>query len=76
MNIFDGLKSMFSEEGKQKRAEAEKRKREEEEAALQEILERRRNPEKMREYEQRVYEFRQGMFEDDKKKPAAPVAEE
>jgi hypothetical protein len=52
MSIFDDLKLIFSDEGKENRAEYERREREEMEAAQQDILERRRNPEKMREYEE------------------------
>jgi hypothetical protein len=52
MSIFDDLKLIFSDEGKENRAEYERIEREEMVAAQQDILERRRNPEKMREYEE------------------------
>ena len=52
MSIFDDLKLIFSDEGKRNRAEYDAREREEMVAAQEEVLERRRNPAKMREYEQ------------------------
>lgn len=53
-NIFDDLKLIFSEEGRANRAAYEQREREEMEAAQREIMERRRNPELMQEYEEQV----------------------
>lgn len=52
MSIFDDLKLIFSDEGKKNRAEFEQREREEMREAQKEVLERRRNPAKMRAYEQ------------------------
>ena len=52
MSIFDDLKLIFSDEGKKNRAEFEQRERDEMREAQQEVLERRRNPAKMRAYEQ------------------------
>ena len=49
-----GLFDMFSEEARQKRREREEREREEQEELQRQILERRRNPEAMEEYEARV----------------------
>eukprot|EP00536_Pseudo-nitzschia_multiseries_P003750 jgi/Psemu1/236997/estExt_Genewise1.C_590042 len=54
MGIIDDLKLIFSEEGKKNKAAYEARERAEQEAAQREILERRRNPEKMQDYEQKV----------------------
>ena len=54
MGIIDDLKMIFSEEGKKNKAAYEARERAEQEAAQREILERRRNPEKMEDYEQTV----------------------
>lgn len=50
MGIFD----FFSEEAKQARKEAEEARKREEEEAFREMMERRRNPEKMEEYEAEV----------------------
>jgi hypothetical protein len=49
-----GLLDFFSEEAKQKREEAKRRAIEEQELLQQQILERRKNPEQMEEYEARV----------------------
>jgi hypothetical protein len=57
-NIFDDLKLIFSEEGKKNRAAYDEREKEEMAAAQREIMERRRNPEKMEEYEAQVRERR------------------
>lgn len=54
MSIIDDLKLLFSEEGKKNKAAYEARERADQEAAQREILERRRNPEKMEDYEQKV----------------------
>ena len=54
MSIIDDLKLLFSEEGKANKAAYEARERADQEAAQREILERRRNPEKMEDYEQKV----------------------
>ncbi len=54
MSIIDDLKLIFSEEGKKNKAAYEARERAEQEAAQREILERRRNPEKMQDYNKRV----------------------
>jgi hypothetical protein len=58
MGFIDDWKLIFSEEGKKNKAAYEARERDEQEAAQREILERRRNPEKMEEYEQQVNEGR------------------
>ena len=58
MGLIDDWKLIFSEEGKANKAAYEARERAEQEAAQREILERRRNPEKMEEYEQQVNEGR------------------
>jgi hypothetical protein len=50
MGIFD----FFSEEARQARKEAEEARKREEEEAFREMMERRRNPEKMEEYEAEV----------------------
>lgn len=49
-----GLFDMFSEEARQKRKEREERERAEQEELQRQILERRRNPQAMEEYEARV----------------------
>ena len=54
MSIIDDLKLIFSEEGKSNKAKYDARERAEQEAAQKEILERRRNPEKMEQYEDKV----------------------
>jgi len=64
MSIFDDLKLIFSEEGKKNRAEYEQNDRDEMESAQREILERRRNPEKMREYEDDKLKNRVKLAED------------
>jgi hypothetical protein len=51
MGIFDDLQLIFSDEGKKKRAAYDAKIREEQEEAQREILERRRNPQKMEQYE-------------------------
>ena len=50
MGILDDLNLIFSEEGKKNRAAYDAKEKDEMEAAQREILERRQNPEKMREY--------------------------
>lgn len=64
MSIIDDLKLIFSDEGKKNKAAYEARERAEQEAAQREILERRRNPEKMEEYEQNVASNRQKLQEE------------
>ena len=54
MSIIDDLKLIFSDEGKKNKAAYIARERAEQEIAQKEILERRRNPEKMEDYEQKV----------------------
>jgi hypothetical protein len=54
MGLLDDLQLIFSEEGRKNRAAYEAKQRAEQEAAQREILERRRDPTKMQEYEQRV----------------------
>jgi Skp family chaperone for outer membrane proteins len=66
MGIIDDLKLIFSEEGKKNRAEFERRQREEMAEAQRDILERRRNPEKMKEYEQEREKKRQELAEERK----------
>ena len=51
MSIFDDLQLIFSDEGKKNRAEYDARIIAEQEEAQKQIMERRRNPEKMRLYE-------------------------
>lgn len=76
MGIIDGLRLIFSEEGKQNRAAWDEREKAEMEAAQREIMERRRNPNKMEEYmegieknraklqeEKEVYDFQQKVEE-------------
>jgi len=64
MGIFDDLKLIFSDEGKANREEYERVEREKQEAAQREIMERRRNPNKMAEYEQDVRSRRKELQED------------
>lgn len=64
MGIFDDLRLIFSEEGRNNRAEYEARERAEMEAAQKEILERRRNPDKMADYNRQVAEGRRKLMED------------
>lgn len=64
MSIIDDLQLIFSDEGKKNRAEYVRREREEMEAAQKEVMERRRNPAKMREYESEVAAKRQKLTED------------
>jgi len=64
MSIIDDLKLIFSDEGKKNKAAYLARERAEQEAAQREILERRRNPEKMEEYEQNVNSSRQKLQEE------------
>ena len=54
MSIIDDLKLIFSEDGKKNKAAYEARERAEQEVAQREILERRRNPEKMQDYQEKV----------------------
>ena len=65
MSILDDLKLIFSDEGKKNIAAYEARERAEQEAAQREILERRRNPEKMRAYNRKVATNR-AKLQDDK----------
>lgn len=53
-NLQMGLFDFFSEEARQARKEAEEARKREEEEAFQAMMERRRNPEKMEEYEAEV----------------------
>jgi len=64
MGIFDDLKLMFSEEGKTNRAAYEEQQKLEQETAQREMMERRRNPEKMEEYEKEVAKRRQNFNEE------------
>ena len=64
MSIFDDLKLIFSDEGKKNRAEYDAREREDMVAAQKEVLERRRNPAKMREYEQEKLQNRAKLTEE------------
>ncbi|KAL7569095.1 hypothetical protein ACA910_016930 [Epithemia clementina (nom. ined.)] len=50
MGLLDDMKLVFGEEGKKKREEKRQREIDEQEAIQREILERRRNPEKMQQY--------------------------
>lgn len=50
MGLFDDIKDMFSEEAKKSREEERQRAIDEQEAMQREILERRRNPDKMAKY--------------------------
>jgi hypothetical protein len=64
MGIFDDLKLIFSDEGKESRAAYEEQKKEEQEEAQRIIMERRRNPDVMAEYEQSVNSRRQKLEKD------------
>ena len=64
MGLFDDLSLIFSDEGKKNRAAYEEQQRAEQEAAQREVMERRRNPDKMENYEQSVRERRQKLTED------------
>ena len=64
MSIIDDLKLIFSEEGKKNKAAYEARERAEQEAAQKEMLERRRNPEKMRDYNDKVASSRAKLQEE------------
>jgi len=64
MGIFDDLKLIFSEEGKTNRAAFDEQQKIEQEAAQRQIMERRRNPEKMEEYENEVAKRRQNLNEE------------
>eukprot|EP00558_Chaetoceros_sp_UNC1202_P004911 CAMPEP_0197246906 /NCGR_PEP_ID=MMETSP1429-20130617/23534_1 /TAXON_ID=49237 /ORGANISM="Chaetoceros sp., Strain UNC1202" /LENGTH=180 /DNA_ID=CAMNT_0042707679 /DNA_START=33 /DNA_END=575 /DNA_ORIENTATION=+ len=64
MGLFDDLQLIFSDEGKKNRAEYEAQQRAEQEAAQREIMDRRRNPEKMAEYEEDVVKRRMKLKED------------
>jgi hypothetical protein len=64
MGIFDDLRLIFSDEGRQNRAEYEAREKAEMAAAQQEILERRRNPEKMAAYNRQVAENRRKLMDE------------
>lgn len=61
MGLFDDLQLIFSDEGKKNRKAWEERERAEQEAAQREIFERRRNPEKMAEYESEVSRRRKSL---------------
>jgi hypothetical protein len=64
MSIIDDLKLIFSEEGKQNRAEFQARERAEAEEALRQVQERRRSPEKMREYEEQRNAERKALMDE------------
>lgn len=64
MGLLDDLQLIFSEEGKKNRAAYDAKRRAEQEEAQREILERRRNPDKMKEYEQRVATKRSQLQDD------------
>jgi len=64
MSLIDDLKLIFSDEGKKNKKAYEARERAEQEAAQQEILRRRRNPELMEQYEQDVTDKRAKLQED------------
>jgi hypothetical protein len=64
MSIIDDLKLIFSEEGKKNKAAYEARERSQQEAAQREILERRRNPQKMQDYEEKVASSRAKLQEE------------
>mmetsp|Transcript_29685 Transcript_29685/g.48989 ORF Transcript_29685/g.48989 Transcript_29685/m.48989 type:complete len:192 (+) Transcript_29685:61-636(+) len=64
MSIFDDLKLIFSDEGKKNRADCDRRDLDEMQAAQQQILERRRNPEKMKEYDAGVMKNRVNLAEE------------
>ncbi len=64
MGLFDDLNLIFSEEGKKNRAAFEDEQRREQEAAQREIMERRRNPDKMQQYDQDVKQRRKKLDED------------
>lgn len=62
--LLDDLQLIFSDEGKKNRAAYEARERAEQEAAQREILERRRNQNKMEEYNEQVASKRQQLQEE------------
>lgn len=64
MNFFDDLKVIFSKEGQQNIRAFNEREKEEMLAAQKEILERRRNPKKMREYEETKEQQRKKLAEE------------
>ena len=64
MGLFDDLKVIFSDEGKKNRKEYDERERDEQVRAQKEILERRRNPKIMSEYEQKIQQNRQKLAEE------------
>lgn len=64
MSIFDDLQLIFSDEGKKNRAEYDRREKEEMEAAQRQIIERRRNPEKMRKYDAGIMKNREKLAEE------------
>uniref|UniRef100_A0A7S2LQ95 Uncharacterized protein n=1 Tax=Leptocylindrus danicus TaxID=163516 RepID=A0A7S2LQ95_9STRA len=64
MGFFDDLAFIFSEEGKKNRAAYDERERAEMEEAQRIIIERRKNPEKMAEYEQKIMEKRAKLQEE------------
>jgi len=64
-NIFDDLKLIFSEEGKENRAAYDAREKEEMMSAQQEIMQRRRNPEKMEQYNAEI-EARRSKLKEEK----------
>ena len=64
MNFFDNLKVIFSREGQQNIKAYNEREKEEMLAAQKEILERRRDPKKMREYEETKEQQRKKLAEE------------
>ena len=63
-NIIDDLRLIYSDEGRKNRAAAKERRKREQEEAQREILERRRNPQKMQEYDQRQLQKRKELAEE------------
>mmetsp|Transcript_22426 Transcript_22426/g.66485 ORF Transcript_22426/g.66485 Transcript_22426/m.66485 type:complete len:198 (-) Transcript_22426:201-794(-) len=64
MSIIDDLRLIFSEEGKKNKAAWDEREKAEMEAAQREVMERRRNPEKMAEYMEGIENNRSNLQED------------
>jgi len=81
--LLDDLRLIFSEEGKKNRKAYEERERREQEAAQREILERRRNPNKMEEYEREYQTKREKLqkerdvwkFQTEQKSTNDPISE-
>mmetsp|Transcript_11299 Transcript_11299/g.10812 ORF Transcript_11299/g.10812 Transcript_11299/m.10812 type:complete len:200 (-) Transcript_11299:65-664(-) len=64
MGIFDDLQLIFSDEGKKNRAAFAEKERQDQEEAQRQIVERRRNPEKMQEYEAETIRKRKQLTEE------------